>query len=130
MNYRFNVRFRVSHLNHWQRFPSPSLIETVRDRTTTTDIAETLADGDNDDEECNTEELVSENDTVDEDWEGGGGEGTGSEFKRRQTRSFYFTTGAVKRIESKEDSALTVICQVGGHAECSNIIPMTKKALY
>ena len=37
---------------------------------------------------------------------------------------FKFTTGTVKRIESKEDSTLTAICQVGGHAECSQSISM------
>jgi hypothetical protein len=30
----------------------------------------------------------------------------------------------VKRIESKEDGSLTATCQVGGHAQCSNIVPM------
>ncbi len=38
--------------------------------------------------------------------------------------SFYFTTGSVKRMQSKEDGSLTATCQVGGHAQCSNIIPM------
>ncbi len=38
-----------------------------------------------------------------------------SQSKRRQVRSFYFTTGAGKRIESKEDGSLTVMCQVGGN---------------
>ena len=33
-------------------------------------------------------------------------------------------TEPVKRIESKQDGILTVICQVGGHAQCSNIIQM------
>ena len=31
----------------------------------------------------------------------------------------------MKRMESKEDGNLTATCQVGGHAECINIIPMT-----
>ena len=30
----------------------------------------------------------------------------------------------MKRIQSKEDGSLTATCQVGGHAQCSNIIPM------
>ena len=28
-------------------------------------------------------------------------------------------------MESKEDGSLTVTCQVGGHTQCNNIIPMT-----
>ena len=99
--------------------------KTVRDRNTAADIAEAGADEDDDDEQGNSEEGVSENATEDEDEdeEGEGGKGTGSQFKCRQARSFYFTTGAVNRIESKQDSTLTAICQVG-HAECSKSIPM------
>ena len=51
----------------------------------------------------------------DED-EHGEGEGT-KRPKRRQARSLYFTTEAVKRIESKEGTSLNSMCQVGGHAE-------------
>ncbi len=54
---------------------------------------------------------------------GGGGDGTSSHSKRRQVHSFYFTTGTVKRMESKEDGILTATCQVSGHAQCINIIP-------
>jgi hypothetical protein len=43
---------------------------------------------------------------------------------KRDSSSFYFTTGAVKRMQSKEDGSLTATCQVGGDAQCSNIIPM------
>jgi hypothetical protein len=30
----------------------------------------------------------------------------------------------VKRMQAKEDGSLTGTCQVGGHAQCSNIIPI------
>ncbi len=60
-----------------------------------------------------------------EDGAGSAGDGTVSQSKRRQTHIFYFTTGAVKRMQSKEDGSLTATCQVGGHAQCSNIIPMS-----
>jgi hypothetical protein len=30
----------------------------------------------------------------------------------------------VKRMQAKEDGSLTATCQVGGHAQCSNIIPI------
>ena len=75
--------------------------KTVRDRNTATVIAEAGAAGDDDDEEGKSEESESEHE--DEDGEGGGGQRTQLQ-KRRQTRSFYFTTEAVKRIESKEDT--------------------------
>ena len=81
---------------------------------------ETRADGDDDDEGGNSEDEDGEY----EDGSGDGGGGTVSHSNRRQARSFYFTTSAVKRIESKEDGSLTVMCQVGGHVQCSNIIPM------
>ena len=58
-------------------------------------------------------------------WTGSTGDGTVSQSKRRQGHSFYFTTGAVKRMKSKEDGSLTATCQVVGHAQCSNIIPMS-----
>ena len=82
---------------------------------------ETRADGDDDDETGYSEDDHGE----DEDGTGSGGDGTVSHSKRRQTHSFYFTTGVVKRMESKEDGTLTVTCQVGGCAQCNNIIPMT-----
>ena len=118
---------RVQNQNGSGTSISKNNAKTVRDRNTAADITE-AADGDDDDDEGNSDEG-SENATKDEDGEGGGGEGTGSQFKRRQARSFYFTTGAVKRIESKEDSTLPAICQVGGHAECSKSIPGPTKAL-
>ena len=80
---------------------------------------ETRAGGD-DDNEGGTSEDEDEEYT---DGSGGGGGGTASHSKRRQTHSFYFTTSVVKRIESK-DGSLTVMCQVGGHVQCSNIIAM------
>jgi hypothetical protein len=49
--------------------------------------------------------------------------GTTSNSKRRQDHSFYFTTGEVKRMESKEDGSLTATCQVGGNDLWRNIIP-------
>ena len=73
---------------------------------------ETRADGDDDDEEVYSEDDHGE----DEDGAGSRGDGTASHSKRRQDHSFYFTTGAVKRMESKEDGILTVTCQVDGHA--------------
>jgi hypothetical protein len=59
-----------------------------------------------------------------EDGAGSAGDRTVSHSKRRQDRSFYFTTGAVKRMQAKEDGSLTATCQVGGHAQCRNIIPI------
>jgi hypothetical protein len=87
--------------------------QAQRDRSTATDMDETRADGDDDDEEGYSEDDHWE----DEDW-------AASHSKRRQARSFKLTTGAVKRMESKEDGNLTATCQVGGHAQCCNIIPM------
>ena len=81
---------------------------------------EVRADGDDDDESGYSEDDHGE----DEDGSGSGGDGTVSHSKRRQAHSFYFTTGAVKRMQAKEDGNLTVTCQVGGHAQGSNIIPM------
>jgi hypothetical protein len=60
-------------------------------------IAEAGADGDDDDEEGKSEEGESEHEN--EDGEGGGGQRTQLQ-KRRQMRSFCFTTQAVVRIES------------------------------
>ncbi len=87
--------------------------QTQRVRNTTDDMDETRTDGDDDDESGYSEDDHAE----DED-------GTASHSKRRQTHSSYFTTGSVKRMESKEDGNLTVTCQVGGHAQCDNVIPM------
>jgi hypothetical protein len=87
--------------------------QTQRDRNTTADRDETRADGDDDDETGYSEDDHEENE-----------DGAASHSKRRQADSFYFTTGEVKRMESKEDGSLTATCQVGGHARCSNIIPM------
>ena len=74
---------------------------------------ETRADGDDDDEVGYSEDDHGE----DEDGTGSGGDGTVSHSKRRQPRSFYFTTGAVKRMKVKEDGNLTATCQVGGNAQ-------------
>jgi hypothetical protein len=82
--------------------------------TQTQRMDEVRTDGDDDDETGYSEDDHGE----DED-------GSALHSKRRQTRSFYFTTGAVKRMESKEDGNLTATCQVGGHAQCINIILMT-----
>jgi hypothetical protein len=49
---------------------------------------------------------------------------SGVQRKRRQERSFYFTTEAVKRMHSKEGGILTAMCQVGGHVECKKTITM------
>ncbi len=84
-----------------------------RDRNTTADMDETRVDGDDDDETGYSEDDHTEVE-----------DGAASHSKRRQDRSFYFTTGAVKRMESKEDVSLTTTCQVGGYAQCTNIIPM------
>jgi hypothetical protein len=96
--------------------------ETQRDRNTPADMDEARADGDDDDESGYSEDDHGE----DEDGTGSGGpgDGTASHSKRRQTHSFYFTTGSVKRMESKKDSRLTSTCQVGGNTEYINIIPM------
>jgi hypothetical protein len=88
--------------------------QTQRDRNTDTNMDEVRADGDDDDETGYSD---------DEHWEDE--DGAASHSKRRQVHSFYFTTGVVKRMESKEDGTLTATCQVGGYAQCSNIIPMT-----
>jgi hypothetical protein len=87
--------------------------QTQRDRHTVTDMDETRADGDDDDEAG-----YSEDDHLEDE------DGAVSHSKRRQARSFNLTTGTVKRMESKEDGRLTATCQVGGHAQCSNIILM------
>ena len=94
-------------------------VQTQRVRNTTTDMDEVRTDGDDDDETGYSEDDHGE----DEDGAGSGGDGSVSHSKRRQAHSFYFTTGAVKRIQSKEDGILTATCQVGGHAQYSNIIP-------
>ena len=93
---------------------------TQRDRNTTADMDEARADGDDDDEGGNSEDEDGEY----EDGAGSAGDRTASHSNRRQARSFYFTTGAVKTMQAKEDGSLTATCQVGGHAQCSNIIPM------
>jgi hypothetical protein len=58
---------------------------------------EVRADGDDDDESGYSEDDHGE----DED-------GAVSHSKPRQSHSFYFTTGVVKRMESKEDGTLNV----------------------
>ena len=68
---------------------------------------------DDDDEGGNSEYEDGEY----EDGSGDGGGGTVSHSKRRQTHSFYFTTAAVKRIESEEDGILTPMCQVDGYVQ-------------
>jgi hypothetical protein len=53
------------------------------------------------------------------------GRGAGSKntiAKTETDASFYFTTEAVKTIESKEDTSLTAMCQVGGHDDCNKSI--------
>ena len=95
--------------------------QTQHERNTAADMDEARADGDDDDEGGNSEDDHGEY----EDGAGSAGDGTASQTKRRQTRSFYFTTGAVKRMQSKEDGSLTATCQVDGYAQCSNIIPMS-----
>ena len=85
--------------------------QTQRGRNTVPDMDETRADGDDDDETGYSEDDHGE----DEDGAGIGGDGSVSHSKRRQGHSFYFTTGAVKRMESKEDGSLTATCQVDGH---------------
>jgi hypothetical protein len=91
-----------------------------RERNTAADMDETRTDGDDDDEGGNFEDEHGEY----EDGAGGAGDGTASHSNRRQAHSFYFTTGALKRMQSKEDGTLTATCQVGGHAQCINLIPM------
>ena len=87
--------------------------QTQRERDTTDDMDEARADGDDDDEGGNSEDEDGEY----EDVAGSAGDRTASNSKRRQARSFYFTTGAVKRMQTKEDGNLTVTCQVGGYAQ-------------
>ncbi len=85
--------------------------QTQRDSNTAPDMDKARADGDDDDETGYSEVDHGE----DEDGSGSGGDGSVSHSKRRQAHSFYFTTGAVKRMESKEDGSLTATCQVDGH---------------
>ena len=66
--------------------------QTQRDRNTVADMDEVRADGDDDDEEGYSESDHGE----DEDESGSRGDGTVSHSKRRQPRSFYFTTGVSK----------------------------------
>jgi hypothetical protein len=94
--------------------------QTQRERDTAADMDEARADGDDDDKGGNSEDEDGEY----EDGTGSVGDRTVSHSKRRQAHSFYFTTGAVKRMQAKEDGSLTSTCQVGGHAQCSNIIPI------
>ena len=84
--------------------------QTQHERNTAADMDEARADGDDDDEGGNSEDEDGEY----EDGAGRAGDRTGSHSKRRQARSFYFTTGAVKRMSYKEDGSLTAMCQVGG----------------
>jgi hypothetical protein len=69
-------------------------VQTQRERNTVADMYEARADGDDDDEGGNSEEEHGEY----VDGAGNAGDGTDSQSKRRQTHSFYFTTGAVKRM--------------------------------
>jgi hypothetical protein len=87
--------------------------QTQRHRNTVTDMDEVRADGDDDDEAGYSEDDYGEDEN-----------GAVSHSKRIQARSLNLTTGVVKRMESKEDGSLTATCRVGGHAQCSNIIPM------
>jgi hypothetical protein len=75
--------------------------QTQRERDTAADMDEARADGDDDDEGGNSEDEDGEY----EDGVGSVGDRTSSHSKRRQARSFYFTTGAVKRMQAKEDGA-------------------------
>ena len=68
-----------------------------------------------DDNGC--DDAEEEDDNEDEEY-GEGRAASGVQRKRRQERSFYFTTEAVKRMHSKEGGILTAMCQVGGHVEC------------
>ena len=65
--------------------------QTQRDRNTTVDMDDARGDGDDDDEGGNSEDEHG----VYEDGTGSAGDGTVSHSKRRQTRSFYFTTDRV-----------------------------------
>jgi hypothetical protein len=73
--------------------------QTQRERDTAADMDEARTDGEDDDEGGNSEDEDGEY----EDGTGSAGDRTASHSKRRQTRSFYFTTGAVKRMQAKED---------------------------
>ena len=68
--------------------------QTQHERNTAVDMDEARADGDDDDEGGNSEDDHGEY----EDGSGSAGDGTASQTKRRQDHSFYFTTGAVKRM--------------------------------
>ena len=72
-----------------------------------------------DDNGC--DDAEEEDDNEDEE-HGEGRAASGVQRKRRQERSFYFTTEAVKRMHSKEDGILTAMCQVGGHVECKKTV--------
>ncbi len=71
--------------------------QTQRKRDTAADMEETRVDGDDDDEGGNSEDEDGEYENVG----GSAGDGTASHSKRRQPRSFYFTTGAVRRMQVK-----------------------------
>ena len=81
--------------------------QTERERDTAADMQEARVDGDDDDEGGNSEDDHGEY----EDGVGSAGDRTVSHSKRRQARSYYFTTGAVKRMQSKDDGSLTATCQ-------------------
>ena len=74
-----------------------------------------------DDNGC--DDAEEEDDNEDEE-HGEGRAASGVQRNRRQERSFYFTTEAVKRMHSKEGGILTATCQVGGHVECKKTITM------
>jgi hypothetical protein len=80
-----------------------------KSQDTTADMDEARADGDDDNEVGNSEDEDGEY----EDGEGSAGDRTASHSKRRQARSFYFTRGAVKRIQVKEDDSLSSITLPG-----------------
>ncbi len=82
---------------------------TERERDTTVDMDETRADGDDDDEGGNSEDEDGEY----EDGTGSAGDRTVSHSQRRQDLSFYFTTGSVKRMETKEDGSLSSFVWTG-----------------
>ena len=66
----------------------------------------------------------AEEEDDEEEEHGEGRAASGVQRKRRQERSVYFTTEAVKRMHSKEGGILTAMCQVGGHVECKKTITM------
>ena len=97
--------------------------KTMHEKNTSTTLDNTADDIQEARDDNGCDDAEEEDDNEDEE-HGEGRAASGVQRKRRQERSFYFTTEAVKRMHSKEGGILTAMCQVGGHVECKKTITM------